>query len=68
MWRVMHITERREVTMWRHTGKVVPALALSLGSASSIGRCTVPVMMTGAVDQHRPMETPQCLGAPLNTD
>jgi hypothetical protein len=25
-------------------------------TASSIGRCTVPVMMTGAVNQHRPME------------
>ena len=32
------------------------------GSVSSIGRCTVPVMMTGAVDQHRPMEKPGCQG------
>ena len=31
-------------------------------SVSSIGRCTVPVMMTGAVDQHRPMEKPGCQG------
>lgn len=27
-------------------------------SASSNGRCTVPVMMTGAVDRDRPLETP----------
>ena len=32
------------------------------GTVSSIGRCTVPVMMTGAVDQHRPMEKPGCQG------
>ena len=31
-----------------------------LETASSIGRCTVPVMMTGAVNHHRPMETTQC--------
>jgi hypothetical protein len=30
------------------------------GTASSIGRCTVPVMMTGAVDRSRPMETTEC--------
>jgi hypothetical protein len=29
-------------------------------SASSISRCTVPVMMTGAVDRHRLMETEAC--------
>ena len=28
--------------------------------ASSIGRCTVPVMMTGAVDHDRPMEITGC--------
>ncbi len=27
---------------------------------SSVGRCTVLVMMIGAVDQHRPMEPPRC--------
>ena len=36
--------------------------ATSLARVSSIGRCTVPVMMTGAVDQHRPMEKPGCQG------
>jgi superfamily II DNA or RNA helicase len=29
-------------------------------TASSNGRCTVPVMMTGAVDPHRPLETTPC--------
>jgi hypothetical protein len=29
-------------------------------SASSSGRCTVPVMMTGACDHHRPLESPGC--------
>ena len=31
-----------------------------IGTASSNGRCTVPVMMTGAVDPHRPLEIPGC--------
>ena len=31
-----------------------------VGRAGSSGRCTVPVMMAGAVDRHRPMETPGC--------
>ncbi len=30
------------------------------GTVSSIGRGTVPVMMIGAVDHHRPMEIPGC--------
>ena len=30
------------------------------GWASSNGRCTVPVMMAGAVDPHRPLEIPGC--------
>jgi hypothetical protein len=29
-------------------------------SANSTGRCTVPVMMTGATDRDRPMETQEC--------
>ena len=38
----------------------VSATHIVSGTVSSIGRCTVPVMMTGAVDQHRPMEIPGC--------
>ena len=34
--------------------------AWNLATASSNGRCTVPVMMTGAVDPHRPLEIPGC--------
>ena len=42
--------------------EVVPVAwhQLSGSSASSNGRCTVPVMMAGAVDPHRPLEIPGC--------